>query len=943
MTDLLGVTLDEVLAANPVFAGAPENVRTAFARYFEPWAVPDGVLFDRDDPARPPPDALILLGGHSTLLLTWRSGTYKATSFAYYADTLGAESVAPPQDPPVAPSLWSATSMAKGAIAWRMPFGRIPEIATEIGQDATDELLLRLARTAWLAPAPAVARTLNVDRMALANRMGVRAIQAGEVLLDTNWRLPTGLFGLMPGAEVRVDRTRADGTTVSYLLGFGAIFAHVPAQRAAEPQRVVVTATVASSSLYLPRRALARIRLNPFNTERGEMRELLSEIQERSVNADAVVKSLKRSPLFLAISEPDLYPLVEAAACSLWRPRFTPPGPFGDQTGVAAVLRGELLSYRMTVPAEHVEYAPGSGHLHTLGHYGAYDVIGDRDMVLGFPHSSHWMARLPAQTMFIPETVLNDRLGHLPAYTDARTLMRTAAERDIALRRQRHALGRMRSCAILVGTADGRPWSPLLTALLSAGIRSIKLDFTEESCVLQVLPTGGIPNTAPGWNVAYVDPSGTEEQRIGRIADVVCQKIVEYGDQGISNCFVWVDPTLPGAAALSAVFDRVVFFEPDIHAIERRPLPAGVPLVFVALLPATNAECAGAWYPPSTVRLRVDVARISAAVASDPALALDGAGLHALFPPRQTIDDGLDIGFPEQMSRLARGLTDRRVGIALSGGESWGFGHYAVLGALLYRKIPIDVIAGASVGSVIGGYFCLKGVGGLREFIESRAQVMAISIASMGTSILFMDYLNRAFGGALIEGLDRQLIPVATNLQMSCPEPILDGKVAWGCRLSGSLVPAYPPTPTDHGTFLDGAFADNLPVEALRVEGARLIVASNVMSPSGSTKSRPPLLPGQIGLALADFNPIRRIVSTWEGVLTLAFSAGGASATNADRVFQFDRMDVGLFNLLDSPQIVHRALSQPDLWETLRGVELRWEHLQQPRIIAGKAYVDDVG
>src|SRR5213078_1442846 len=54
----------------------------------------------------------------------------------------------------------------------------------------------------------------------------------------------------------------------------------------------------------------------------------------------------------------------------------------------------------------------------------------------------------------------------------------------------------------------------------------------------------------------------------------------------------------------------------------------------------------------------------------------------------------------------ATNISDRvRVGLALSGGAARGIAHVGVLRALVENEIPIDAIAGASAGALIGGCY----------------------------------------------------------------------------------------------------------------------------------------------------------------------------------------------------------------------------------------------
>src|SRR5687767_9944400 len=50
-------------------------------------------------------------------------------------------------------------------------------------------------------------------------------------------------------------------------------------------------------------------------------------------------------------------------------------------------------------------------------------------------------------------------------------------------------------------------------------------------------------------------------------------------------------------------------------------------------------------------------------------------------------------------------MTRKKIGLALSGGGARGFSHVGVLSVLAENKIPIDMIAGTSAGSVVGGAY----------------------------------------------------------------------------------------------------------------------------------------------------------------------------------------------------------------------------------------------
>ena len=64
-------------------------------------------------------------------------------------------------------------------------------------------------------------------------------------------------------------------------------------------------------------------------------------------------------------------------------------------------------------------------------------------------------------------------------------------------------------------------------------------------------------------------------------------------------------------------------------------------------------------------------------------------------------------GRARALARLARYLTRRSVGVALGSGAAWEPAHIGVLEVLERERIPVDVIAGASMGAIVGAHYAL--------------------------------------------------------------------------------------------------------------------------------------------------------------------------------------------------------------------------------------------
>ena len=74
-------------------------------------------------------------------------------------------------------------------------------------------------------------------------------------------------------------------------------------------------------------------------------------------------------------------------------------------------------------------------------------------------------------------------------------------------------------------------------------------------------------------------------------------------------------------------------------------------------------------------------------------------------PPTLSVGHRL---IPEQIlsnCRLARALTGQSVGLVLGGGGARGCSHIGMIKSIMEAGIPIDQVAGVSIGSFIGGLY----------------------------------------------------------------------------------------------------------------------------------------------------------------------------------------------------------------------------------------------
>jgi predicted acylesterase/phospholipase RssA len=181
-------------------------------------------------------------------------------------------------------------------------------------------------------------------------------------------------------------------------------------------------------------------------------------------------------------------------------------------------------------------------------------------------------------------------------------------------------------------------------------------------------------------------------------------------------------------------------------------------------------------------------------------------------------------GNPEDYARLARGLAGRSVSIVLSGGGARGMAHVGVLRAFEENAIPIDLVGGASFGSIVGGFYAMgMDWKNLRDaiytFLVEQGSVLdltapAVSLTKGGK---IGAELAEGFGEIAIEDTWRPFFCTSSNLTAGRVEVHSRGKLRDAIRASISIPGVFPPMPSPNGDVLvDGGIMNNLPVDVMR-------------------------------------------------------------------------------------------------------------------------------
>lgn len=198
---------------------------------------------------------------------------------------------------------------------------------------------------------------------------------------------------------------------------------------------------------------------------------------------------------------------------------------------------------------------------------------------------------------------------------------------------------------------------------------------------------------------------------------------------------------------------------------------------------------------------------------------------------------------------LARRFARLRVGLALGTGAALGLSLIGILKAFRRADIPVDLVAGTSIGSLIGGFYAL----GLEpEEIEKialgidKAWVwenlfwdMALPRAGFFSGTTLLRFIRSYFGEREFRELEKPFACVATDIESGEEVVFREGRVAEAIRASCGIPLIYQPF-LYRGRFLvDGGLVDPIPVQVASQMGADVLIAVNLTMPAGLRRKIP--------------------------------------------------------------------------------------------------------
>jgi NTE family protein len=264
---------------------------------------------------------------------------------------------------------------------------------------------------------------------------------------------------------------------------------------------------------------------------------------------------------------------------------------------------------------------------------------------------------------------------------------------------------------------------------------------------------------------------------------------------------------------------------------------------------------------------------------------------------------------PEELPHS--GATRPRVGLVLSGGGARGAAHIGVLKMLDDLHVPIDAIAGTSMGAVVGGLYASGYTAREIETIMTSLNWQdAFRDRPTRTDLTFRRkeeeenfLVNFPLGlrsghfqlpKGLIQGqklsqiLRRLTLPtaeitdfdalptrfraVATDLETGDPVVMHDGDLASAMRASLSAPGVFAPVERNERLLVDGGLAENLPIDVARAMGVDILIVVDVSTPlvSRDKLTSVPAISNQMVAILIRRNELRQLESLSKSDLRIA-------------------------------------------------------------------------
>lgn len=187
----------------------------------------------------------------------------------------------------------------------------------------------------------------------------------------------------------------------------------------------------------------------------------------------------------------------------------------------------------------------------------------------------------------------------------------------------------------------------------------------------------------------------------------------------------------------------------------------------------------------------------------------------------------------KKVEQGVRHMNKPKIGLALGAGAARGLAHIGVLKILTEEKIPINYLAGTSIGGIIGGFYA----SGIDIY---QMEKLALHLHQINWFDLTIPKLGLAAGnkahelftlltkGKKFSDLATPLAIVATDLERGEKVTLTEGCLADAMRATSSIPGIFQPFTIGDRMLVDGAVTERVPTQVVREMGADIVIGVDV-------------------------------------------------------------------------------------------------------------------
>ena len=252
-------------------------------------------------------------------------------------------------------------------------------------------------------------------------------------------------------------------------------------------------------------------------------------------------------------------------------------------------------------------------------------------------------------------------------------------------------------------------------------------------------------------------------------------------------------------------------------------------------------------------------------------------------------------------------MSNKRLGIALSGGGARGIAHIGVLQALAEHHIYPDCVSGASAGAIVGALYAAgQAPQDMLQFVKDSSLLKLFKVGLPLNGLARLTYVRDQLKTIIphddFSQLQRQLFVAIANLNTGECEMRNDGRLSEIVMDSCCIQLVFKPVEIDGNWYVDGGLLNNMPVAPL-LPHSDVLIGVNVIP---HVKTAAKNIQNIIGIATRCFE--LSILSNTNASINMCHVVIEPRRVQAFNIFQFNQyeklFDIGYQAAIDKmPEI----------------------------------------